>query len=253
MLLGDLIDEAAELGGLDPSALTHRHLQSIKRSLAMLQIELETEGLRPEWRQETKVLQIAANMNYVLLPADTIDVLDVSWRQDGQDRPLARTTRQNYLAIANKSVMGQPQQFWVSKSLPTELMLGAEPMTGWGEGLYGYGTFGGEESDEQGNLDRKMLVLWPGTNIDGYIVCNRLREHAAPGALGEAVDARRNWWPTLVYGLAAKIAEKYSDDKRLQYLLGQYRDKLDNRKQDENEGDVVVAVRGFGWARERRI
>lgn len=252
MILGDLIDEAAELGGLDPSALTHRHLHSIKRSLNLLFIEIENEGARPEYRQETKVLQIAANMNYILLPPGTIDVLEVAWRKDGQDRPLARTTRQNYLAIADKSVMGMPQQFWVSKSLPTELVLGQEPATGWGEGLFGYGTFGGEDSDDEGDLDRKMLVLWPGTDSDGYLVYNRLREtEDVPGTLGSDVDARRNWLDTICYGLAARVAQKY-DPPRFKDLYAIYKSKLDNRLQDQNEGDVVMSVRGFGWSRERR-
>ncbi len=41
---GDLIDEATERAGLDPAALTHRHLNSINRSLNLLHTDIENNG-----------------------------------------------------------------------------------------------------------------------------------------------------------------------------------------------------------------
>ncbi len=93
MEFGECIDEAAEQAGLDPAALTHRHLNSMTRSLDLVMIEIENEGAKPEYRMETSTFTINAGDGVIVLPEDTVDVTEVVISSGDSDLGMTRAHR----------------------------------------------------------------------------------------------------------------------------------------------------------------
>lgn len=231
---GELIEEAAERAGLDPASLDHRHINSIQRSISLLFSDIESIGAHAEYRDVEQTIAVPLNAQAVPLPIDTIDVATVMVVDaQGQETPLARISRSDYMMMRRSTdVAGMPSGFWVSKSLPTETAR----------------TTGQTIASES-----MLLVLWPGMGLNGASVrVSYWRQIMNPTrALGDTIDARRNWLETIVRGLAAKIAEKYNPDREPD-LLAKYERAIADRRQDQNMHPVTLGVRGFGWSRSRR-
>lgn len=226
---GELIDEAFERAGVEPSSIVARHLISARRSMGLLLTEIEAAGCPAEYRMLTTTLPLTVGQAYVTLPADTIDILDAVLRTTtsgvNSDIPLTRSSRQEWLQTSDKAAAGTPAVFWVSKSTPSDIA----PST-----------------------NENVAVLWPVPNVAGsYIVFTRLRGTIVPTLLDDAVDARRNWLEIMCAGLAAKVAQKFSPD-RYSGLNAEYQTKLLSRLNSENEGDVNIGYRAHGWSRRRR-
>jgi len=262
-----LVDEAAENCGLDPSALTHRHLISARRSLELLFIDIETEGATPEFRLETTIASPPPGQRFIFLPPDTIDVLDVAYRYQGKDLPIGRTTRQDWIYLADKGALSFPNCYFVDKSSKSDLAAYLLPNVGgsqsgpvssppgWGDGGWGDAPWGDdyEGANNASTMDTvPVLVLWPGPGYEGtQIVYSRLRQHLTPSGLGDAVDASRNWLPTVIDGLSAKLAKKFAPD-RYDRLLSEYQAKLAGRLQSQDRGPVTISFRAHGFSRARR-
>ena len=251
MEFGECIDEAAEQAGLDPAALTHRHLNSMTRSFDLVMIEIENEGAKPEYRMETSTFTINAGDGVIVLPEDTVDVTEVVISSGDSDLGMTRTHRDDYLRLTNKEGRGRPVMYFVSKSLNDEANLITDP-TGYGAGPISTGMWGGVVSPTPNLVDPKMLVVWPINDTDGVkIKVNRLRYAGAPSLLSEKLDARRNWLDTICTGLAARTAQKWNID-RFDMLSALFRDKLKRRLQSEDLGPVYIAFRAHGFSRRRR-
>lgn len=242
MDFGELLDEAFERAGIDPASITGRHITSAKRSLDLLASELESFGPQAEYRTTTDEYLIDSGQILVALPANTIDVLSVTLRTAASgvtaDLPLTRSHRQEWQSIPNKEITGTPMAFWVSKASPDIYNL-ITTVTGDATTLV------------DANTETPVLVLWPGASSDGSLIITRVRSTTAPSLLDDEVDARRNWLEIYCSGLAMKLAEKFNYERHAK-LEGSYAGKLKSRLTQENEGDVRVAFRGFGFGRGRR-
>lgn len=230
---GELIEEAVERAGLDPSALNHRHITSIKRSLMLLFTELERE-LDAEYRMVETLIDLPLNAKAITLPSDTVDVTDIMIvTGDGEELPCRRVSRQDYLNI-NRSPnvgipTGTPTSWWISKSIPGEI---------------------GRLPQSATPSDDILLVLWPAMGqVGGQVRVSYIRQHVDPGFLGDAVDARRDYLEAMCRGLAAKVAEKYNKAAEKD-LIAKYKDYLLDINQDRHP--VVVGFRAHGWSRGRR-
>jgi hypothetical protein len=237
--LGDLIDESCEQSGLDPAALTHRHLRSITRSLQLLFIDLETDGANAEYRMETQVYTLGTSKGGIVLDSDTIDVTQAALVIDGKPTPLGRSTREDFHLLSFPTNTGSPQIFYLSKSDPA------------GDDVLPTGVTAPPATNET-----PILRLWPITPTSALgstvqISVTRIRQHAMPTAFGDTLDTRRNWLPTLCAGLAAAIANKYNpaEWERLNMV---YTAMKMRRVADEDHGPVRVGWRGPGWGRSRR-
>ena len=237
--VGDLVDEATEQAGLDPAALTHRHLRSITRSLQLLFIDLETDGANAEYRMETKSYTLATSVGGIVLDSDTIDVTQAVITIDGKPTPLGRSTREDFLSLSFPTATGIPAIFFLMKSNPSA---DAALPTG--------------VTAPPATVNTPILCLWPiapsgalGSTVS--IDVTRIRQHTMPSTFGEDIDTRRNWLPTLCAGLAARIANKYNPGEweRLNMIFEQMKQ---NRVADEDHHPVRVAYRGFGFGRARR-
>ena len=210
---GDLIDESAERAGVDPAALTHRHLASITRSLQLVFTEIEKEGATAEYRTETLTVPLPAGYGAVQLPRETIDVSGVALVVNGAPYPLGRTTREDYQTLSYPSSSGTPSIFWLSKTIPPESAflnstLGADylpsldfrdPRNTQNLILYPAWPVGGAPLAVG---EGPFLVLWPQNGLTaGQLTVTRVRQINMPGGFGEQLDARHpRIGPTRGYG-----------------------------------------------------
>lgn len=271
MDFGELIDEAAERGGLDPAALEGRHIESIRRSMEYVQIELETEGAQAEFRESTYTATIAAGAGAFSLPADAIDVTSIQINDGTSAAPhitLARENRTTWAQLAAPTDAGQPTIFWISKSNPidlktlevhTDVVASTAVTSSWGAGSFSTGAFSGATAASLTEAQMRAIVpdgtkcaiLWPLTDKAYTIQVSYVRFHAAPGNLSSDVDVVRNWLPTITAGLAAKIAQKWALD-RYAMLQAEYQTMLFQRSAEQNQNPVYIGFRGHGFSRRRR-
>lgn len=259
MDFGELIDESAENAGIDPSSITARHINSIRRSIEMLQIELETEGATAEFREHTVTIRAPVGAAAISLPDDAIDVTVVSTKvvsTSSGDMPLTRISRDTWTVLPDKYTTGAPTSYWVSKSEDHDDLVTAKHTqsiaAGFGLGGWGAGPWGGTGTVTP-NLPTgiPVLVLYPAVEVIRDITLTYYRHHRAPGHLGDTVDAARNWLPTFSTGLSAKIAKKWNKPA-YPGLKAEYDTMLALRTADENNHDVRIGFRGHGWARRHR-
>jgi hypothetical protein len=233
---GDVVSEAVERAGLDPRALTHSHMESINRSMQLLFIELEQDGAVGEYRMEYKTYPLANGAGGIILDADTIDVTKASLLIQGKPVPLGRSTREDFLNLSFPTNLGQPSIFFLMKSDPDA-----------------------EDSLPEGVLtppataNTPILVVWPQNGIlqNLSIRVTRLRQHRMPSNLGEGLDTRRSWLPTIVAGLACHVARKWNPDLRQQLDLD-YQAAMQGRQADEDHHPVTIGYRAYGYGRSRR-
>jgi hypothetical protein len=260
---GEVIDESVERAGLDPSALTHVHLNSITRSLQLLFTEIEAKGASDEYRTDTIAVDLPQSWGAVQLPADTIDVSQVTLVRDGRPIPLGRTKREDFQTLSYPQAAGHPSIYWLSKSKPPESLfltstLGADyvpslnfsdPRNTQNFFLYPAWPVGGPPMV---NGEGPFMVVWPMNGLgDVKMTVTRVRQRVMPVGFGEQVDAGRPWFETIIRGLAAAVAEKYNPDIWPR-LYGRYKEALNERDAEEDHHPVKIGFRGFGFSRERR-
>ena len=124
---GELVTEAAERAGLDPSRLSNRHMISMRRSLNLILQNLEIKATDSEYRVDRVTQSLATGVRAYELPVGTIDVLDLVvtdtastgsyWNPD-------RTTREDYMRLERTNQQNSsPSLWWVSRELPlTDLL-----------------------------------------------------------------------------------------------------------------------------------
>jgi len=258
MEFGELIDEAFEQAGLDPASITHRHISSLKRSLDLLYIEIENEGVEPEYRTDTEIYPLAVNQGGIILPDDTIDVADVSFRSasgGGQvDGPMLRMNRADYMGYARKDQSGRPSHFWVAKSSPAEIIFvdGALKMSWGATGVPVRHADGGVGSADDVGKDKRVLILWPANSLGATsVVVTRVRWSKPAGGVLDDVDGSRAWLDTIAVGLAARTAQKFNYE-RYGDLKSEFEMKLQKRVQSEDMAPLNISYRSFGLPRRRR-
>tara|TARA_R100001460_G_scaffold68615_1_gene109152 strand:- start:1817 stop:2509 length:693 start_codon:yes stop_codon:yes gene_type:complete len=129
--LGDVMEEAYDLAGLEMrSGYDYR---SAKRSLDLIFLEWQNKGLNL-FTVVTGTQTLTEGQASYPLPADSLEVIDVSLRTDSgdidnqKDTRLTRISRTQYSHIANKLLKSRPTQFYVQKSSSANnLVLWATP------------------------------------------------------------------------------------------------------------------------------
>lgn len=232
---GEIVDEAAERGGLDPSALTHAHLSSIQRSARLALIDLESEFPDRVGMITTETYTLPAGTRGVALADSTVDVLDVSVRISNRDYGLTRISRRDDVYISDKTQSSdRPLSYWLSRSDPSETANVAVA------------------GDVAVTTDTPVLMLWPKASTAATLLITRLRMASDPSDLGTALDVARTWFDAYAYNLAQRIAEKYNPE-RAAGLMQKYMLAVRTAKTgDTDRGPVTIAFRGYGFSRRRR-
>lgn len=210
--VAEVLDEAWERIGRDPSDLTVRHIVSARRSLNLL--------LRSELSAEVNLWKVAEHIptvpsqgdNNLVLPAGAIDVLEAVTRDtQGNDTPMEPIGRAEWLEIPTKTTEGRPDRWWVDWS--------TTPKTMW---------------------------FWQAQSATPYtLVLNVLYGIQDVGDLANEADLPDLWYDVLCAGLARRLAVKWAPD-RLVILAPEFQNARRLARAATIESGSVVMVADYG-------
>lgn len=178
--IAELIDEAYERIGIDPSTLTVRHLRSARMSLNLLFVEWANnpEGIHL-WAVEAGTQALVAGTANYTLATDTVAILDAYIRRDGIDTPVLPITRDQYAALPDKTTEGLPTNYYLER-----------------------------------RRDAPVLFLWDvpenATDVFHYYRVRRLQD---VGVGSNTPDVPYRFYEALTAGLAKKLAEKFNPER----------------------------------------
>ena len=113
--IATMMDEAFERAGIAPEAIGQSHLDSALRSMMfMLNSEWNTLGMR-QWMIQYTTYTTTTGLNNFLLPVGSIDVYDMVLQRQGNDTPVNRMSRAEYLEIPRKTQTGRPDRWFVDR------------------------------------------------------------------------------------------------------------------------------------------
>lgn len=213
-----IVDELAERAGLDPSTLNHRHLTSILASINYAIRELEAEDLSSFARQDN---ESTTTSSATLTPADgTIDILNMSVSTDSgtTDIPIQRIPREDWFNLTPKTQSGTPTMYWVNyESLSP------------------------------------VVYFWPQPSTTITVKYDRLRYTQSVTTLAETMDLQKFWMDAMIYGAAARTAEKFNPE-RVARNEKRYYEMVEKAKGARiGRGNIIISARSFGRARTRRL
>lgn len=112
----DLVEEAYERAGLQMRS--GYDLRTARRSLNFMMAEWANRGINM-WTVEAGSQLLSYNTASYALAADTVDILDAAIRRGSgstqNDIVIARIPEPTYLAIPNKTALGMPVQYYISR------------------------------------------------------------------------------------------------------------------------------------------
>ena len=175
----DLIDAAmARVGG---PAATGWEAESATRALGLLFQVMTVRGTNLWQMESATALTLTEDVAYVTLPTDTVDVRSVrvylTTDSPRREWPLVRLSYAEYDAIPEKSLGGQPTQYYLDRQ-----------------------------------RDTYTLYVYPTPDLGTYrIAYRKIRKPADTTVMATDVDAPARWFPALVSGLAYHIALERPD------------------------------------------
>lgn len=232
--IGDILSVAFRRVRIDPDTLDSTHIQDAVDALNFVYIEMEGEDGTSKFRYDYEsITTTASEMGYVL-PVGTIDVMQMVKRTGSgssqTDIPIQKVSREDYINLAPKnSESSVPSQYTVIFEKP----LGTE----W-------------FASDPGVTDRPAIVLWPVPDSVFTLEYIRIRSHQDVTAITETLDTRRNWYPAVLAGVTAYLAQEY-DHAREDKLMLNF-ERLMKRAQRESRDRTPVMMYGSRRNSRRR-
>ena len=184
----EYIEEAFERCGRE--VRTGYDIKTAKRSMNLLFADWANRGLNAWTIEQTTQALTQGTSNYSL-GADTIDILSAVIRRSDVDYSIERLSRDDYLAVPNKTTQGRPSQFFLDR------------------------------------LITPVLKLWPvPENSTDFVVFDRLVLIDDADTAQNTVEVPFRFYPCLAAGLAYYIAIKKAPD-RVQLLKAVYEEEMD--------------------------
>ena len=188
LVVTEYIEEAFERCGRE--VRTGYDIKTAKRSMNLLFADWANRGLNAWTIEQTTQALTQGTSNYSL-GADTIDILSAVIRRSDVDYSIERLSRDDYLAVPNKTTQGRPSQFFLDR------------------------------------LITPVLKLWPvPENSTDVVVFDRLVRIDDADTAQNTVEVPFRFYPCLAAGLAYYIAIKKAPD-RVQLLKAVYEEEMD--------------------------
>jgi|TARA_R110001583_G_scaffold174051_2_gene328343 hypothetical protein len=124
--IDEIVTEACERCGLDPTLIDRKVAVSARRSLNLMFSEWSVRGVNYWCTAETTLSLTASTRNYSL-PVGTIDVLTAVLRRDGNDTLLTRLSMTDYNAQVNKTSEGKTSQYFFDRQYTPQIYLWPVP------------------------------------------------------------------------------------------------------------------------------
>ena len=225
--LGDIVDDAMEMAGIDPASASQRHLSSAVRSMNDVYLWLQNMG-EAMFRDDIETVIVQAGQPTFFAPKGTISIKKAVIRfgtEQNNDTPLEIYSKLTWFDMTSKSQRGRPTLLAVNYSAPSAQDSGSMndldrmfPQTpgqsGYGEAEYGEGNFGGSILSDEGKAytpnNGPQVVLWPVPDAQYTVNYLRVRESQRARQLCENVDARSIWVMAIKFKLASFLALKFN-------------------------------------------
>lgn len=178
----DILTEAFERIGRDPSSITSNDLDSARRSLNFMFSEWANNGPNL-WAVELVSLPLVPGQQSYALDASTIYITNAATRTTNgsanTDLIISPISRAEYLALPNKAQTGErPTQYYLERTSPPS------------------------------------LKVWPVPSGAGVtLLYYRMRTQQDAGAFVNSLDAPGRLLEAIAAGLAAKLAVKFAPDR----------------------------------------
>jgi hypothetical protein len=203
----DIIEEAGERCGVEIRA--GHQVRTARRSLNLLLAEWANRGLNL-WTLEKIEVLLAPGVDKLVLPADTVDILEAVLRTgtgtSQTDLVLNRISASVYATIPNKTSQSRPYQIWVNRQLVPEVMFWPVP----------------------DNSAPYVFVYW------------RLRRLQDAGNGLNTQDIPFRFLPALIAGLAYHMAIKFPEGRALLPVLKAQYDEAWMLASDEDREKAPV-------------
>jgi hypothetical protein len=217
-----MMDEACERAGIDPSTISARHINSAKMSLNLMFTEWVIRDGDALYRVDQDTETVVASTAYFTPQAGTMDLIDMvmTYGTTDADVPMTRVSRQTYLELADKDEEGQPANYYV----------------------------------DQSNLNAPRVYIYPIPDVSCVFTFDVLRYMETAGRLSETLDVHRPWLDACCAGLALRLAQKFNLN-RVSLLEPAYQQAYAYaRNAGGGRSSVIIAGRGFGRVgRTRRL
>ena len=184
----EYIEEAFERCGRE--VRTGYDIKTAKRSMNLLFADWANRGLN-SWTIEQSTQALTAGTSTYTLGTDTIDILSAVIRRSDVDYNIERLSRDDYLAVPNKTTQGRPSQWFLDRQIAP------------------------------------VLKLWPvPENSTDVVVFDRLVRMDDEDTAQNTVEMPFRFYPCLAAGLAYYIAIKKAPD-RVQLLKAVYEEEME--------------------------
>lgn len=184
----EYIEEAFERCGRE--VRTGYDIKTAKRSMNLLFADWANRGLN-SWTIAQSTQALTAGTSTYTLGTDTIDILSAVIRRSDVDYNIERLSRDDYLAIPNKTTQGRPSQWFLDRQIAP------------------------------------VLKLWPvPENSTDVVVFDRLVRMDDADTAQNTVEMPFRFYPCLAAGLAYYIAIKKAPD-RVQLLKAVYEEEME--------------------------
>ena len=211
--LADIVEEAYERVGIE--ARSGYDYRTARRSLNLLTIEWASRGINL-WTVEQGSIPLVAGTATYNLPADTIDLIEHTIRQNPgststqTDINISRISVSTYSTIPNKLSQGRPIQIYINRQ----------------SGVL-----------NPGGVAFPTVTVWPVPQDNSFtLVYWRLRRVQDAGMGTNVPDIPFRFLPCLVAGLAFYIAMKRPEGQtRLAGLQAEYERQWDHAASEDRE------------------
>lgn len=199
----EIVEDAYEQAGLE--LRSGYDLKTARRSLNLLALDWANRGYNL-WVVEEGSVPLLTGVATYLLPADTIDLVEMVIRQTSggttTDIAVTRIGMAVYATIPVKATQGRPVQVWVDRQVAPQ------------------------------------FTVWPVPQDDTYtLVYWRMRRIQDAGSSGELnFDIPQRFLPSLIAGLAYKIGVKRNvSPEKLMQLKADYEEAWTNAAAEDRE------------------
>jgi len=190
--LAEMVDEAMERARIDPAHITARHILSARRSMRFMLADWATDDYHNFRIQRNSFTLVEDQAEYVAgVDFDSpdiamLDIIDVVLRRSGVDTPVEFMSRQEFLNIPEKDIVGRADRVFIDKQ-----------------------------------RDKIVMTFWtvPENSTD-EIFFNAVIKFEDSDTAADNADIPYYMQDAFVYGLAFRMAEKYSPPELEQALYG---------------------------------
>jgi len=194
--VADYIEEAFERCGLE--VRTGYDLKTAKRSLNLLFADWANRGLNQWTITQRTVTMVDGTAEYVL-GTDVIDIMSAVLRRDSTDLTMDRLSRDEYLAIPNKSTESRPTQYFLDRQITPN------------------------------------LKVWPTPeNSTDVVVYDALTRIEDADTMTNTVEVPFRFYPCLAAGLAYYLSMKRAPD-RVTLLKAVYEEEFDRARTEDRD------------------